>query len=114
VDVPPFVVIAPRRDTWEQIKYLEMPNTAVIGYPVVIGLIRNNDFDLATLQWQMTARDAVRHLLFNPTVLQAALSSTFDVEYEPNPKPRGLEALAAVVDPSVQEFIFISDETRSS
>jgi hypothetical protein len=112
-DTLPLVIVCPRRDSWEEVVELQFDNNCHIDYPVLVAVVIDNAFDQASLRWQMGVRQAVRRRLFRPDAVQAAVPSTFDVRYSPNPRGADSSALSPNLDASFQEFTFRASEQRA-
>lgn len=113
-DTLPLVVICPRKDSWDEIAELQFENNLHIDYPVMVALIIESTFDQTGLKYQLNMRDSIRRKLFSPTLFADAISSVFNVRYNPNPRGADTSALASNLDPSFQEFTYRSSETRSA
>lgn len=117
-DEAPIVILAPRRDRWEQVAdlFFDGANSHQGGVrldmAVVVALVIENRFDLQQLEWQLNRREDVRRALWDARAVSGAVSTVTDCAYDPSPRGVDLSALAPPLDASLQQFTFRSDEAR--
>lgn len=111
-DVLPLAIVSYRSDLWESIAELTFDNTAMLDYPVLVGLAVANAFDMAQFRWLVDAREAARKALWKTSL--AASPLVFDCDYDPRPRGAELAGLGPPMQASVQQFTYRTREARAS
>lgn len=117
-DTLPLVIVAPRRDRWEQVADLFFDGSNSIqggvrlDHAVVVAAVIESRFDQAQLRWQFDFREAARKALWDARAVSSTVTTVTDVEYDPAPRGVDLSALVPSLDVSVQQFTYRSDEAR--
>lgn len=117
-DTTPLVVVALKRDGWEQPSAMFFDGTnstqggVRLDHAVIVAVIIDNAFDLQQLEWQTNVREDVRRVLWDARAVSGVVTTVSDCAYDPAPRGVDLSALAPPLDCSLQMFVYTSDEAR--